>query len=389
MDLTVPAAMAVIGFVFTVAAALLLLSWVQRRELAPLALWGLAFAAGAIGVLLAAGRGHISEVWSIGVANLLIAACYGALWSGGRLLDGRRASIPIALLGVAVWLVAFLIPGFFGDRTARAMLLVAVNVSYTVATAVGLWRARGDRLPSRWPAIALLLLHAVALPSRLPVLSDYLGLPHWDASLIIFVTFESMLLAMAGAYLFGGLVREQVAKGFQRAAMSDPLTGVANRRAFLQTGARLISRAAVDKRHVSLLLFDIDHFKSINDRYGHAAGDEVLTVFCQVAQAQLRPRDLFARIGGEEFACLLIDVDAAAAVRIAERVLFKFEGWIHSDNGRTFGVTASAGVAHARPGAPSDLSALMVDADRALYRAKNGGRNRIEEETRMAAGSAG
>ncbi len=383
MEISAHAALAVVAFAFTVGGALLLLSWVQRRELAPLALWGLAFGAGAIGLSLAAARGQIADAWSIGVANILIAAAYGAIWSGGRLLDGKRASIPIALLGVATWLVAFLIPGFFGNGTARATLLVVVNVAYTLATAAELWRARGDRLPSRWPAICLLLVHAAALPSRLPFLSDYVGLGHSEMSLVIFVTFESMLLAMAGAYLFGSLVREQVAKGYQRAAMSDPLTGVANRRAFIDGAKRLVHRAAVDKRQVCLLLFDIDHFKSINDRYGHAAGDEVLTVFCQLAQAQLRPGDLFARVGGEEFACLLIDVDAAAAVRIAERVLFAFEGWVHSDNGRTFSATASAGVAHARASALFDLSALMVDADRALYRAKDGGRNRIEEESRV------
>lgn len=113
--------------------------------------------------------------------------------------------------------------------------------------------------------------------------------------------------------------------------------------------------------------------------HGHAAGDAVLTNFCRVAKAQLRPTDLFARIGGEEFACLLFDVDAAAAARVAERVRFAFEGTIHTAGGRTFGATVSAGIAAARA-RDADLPALLITADRALYRAKHGGRNQVVEE---------
>jgi diguanylate cyclase (GGDEF)-like protein len=130
----------------------------------------------------------------------------------------------------------------------------------------------------------------------------------------------------------------------------------------------------------SLLLFDIDHFKSINDQHGHAAGDAVLTEFCRVAKAQLRPVDLFARIGGEEFACLLVDVDAAKAAGVAERVRFAFAGATHASNGKMFGATVSVGVACAEA-SDVDLSALLIIADRALYRAKHGGRNQVVEET--------
>ena len=102
-----------------------------------------------------------------------------------------------------------------------------------------------------------------------------------------------------------------------------------------------------------------------------------------MAKSQLRPGDLFARIGGEEFACLLIDVEARTALRVAERVLFAFEGYAHDGGEQTFGATASAGIAQVKSRDGVDLSALMLSADRALYRAKNGGRNRIEEEIRV------
>jgi diguanylate cyclase (GGDEF)-like protein len=380
MDLSLPSALAVVGFVFFVAAALLLLSWLQRRDLVPLGLWGMAFALGAAGTVLVAARGQIPDVWSIVAANALIAAGYGTMWNGARLFDGRRPLVWAALAGVAIWLVAMFIPRISGDPAARASMMAAIGIVYTLATAVELWRTRSESLPSRWPAIVLLVLHALSLPSRVPLVAEALGVGPVNLNLLVFITFESMLLAMAGAYLFGSLVHERLVSTFHRAAMVDPLTGAANRRAFLQQGARLLQRAAIEERELSLLLFDIDHFKTINDAHGHTAGDAVLTSFCRVARAQLRPADLFARIGGEEFACLLFDVDAADASRVAERVRFAFEGAVHTANGLSFGATVSAGIATAR-GSDADLPALLLTADRALYRAKHAGRNRVVEET--------
>jgi diguanylate cyclase (GGDEF)-like protein len=195
----------------------------------------------------------------------------------------------------------------------------------------------------------------------------------------LFVLFESILLAVAGAYLFGGLVRERIAALYEHAASIDPLTGVANRRAFIHQGGRLVQRAATERRQVSLLLFDLDRFKSINDEYGHAAGDSVLRSFCTVATAQLRPADLFARIGGEEFACLLVDVGAEDARCIAERVRFAFEAEPQQGGGNGFGATVSAGLAVSSAEC-SDLPSLLISADRALYRAKKAGRNRVVGE---------
>jgi diguanylate cyclase (GGDEF)-like protein len=196
---------------------------------------------------------------------------------------------------------------------------------------------------------------------------------------VILGVFESMLLAVAGAYLFGSLVRERIAALYEHAASTDPLTGIANRRAFLHQGARLVQRAAAEGRQVSLLLFDLDRFKSINDEHGHAAGDSVLRSFCTVATAQLRPGDLFARIGGEEFACVLVGVSAKVATIVAERVRFAFEGTTHRSGEHSFSATVSAGLA-VSAAEYSDLPSLMISADRALYRAKKNGRNLVVEE---------
>jgi diguanylate cyclase (GGDEF)-like protein len=380
MDIGLPAAIIIAGFTFAAAAMLLLLSWFQRRDLTALGIWGFAFAVGAVAVALIGARGHIPDVLSIIFANTLLAIAYGMMWNGARLFEKRQALVVESMLGALVWLIAMLVPSLYGWPVARASIMMTIAISYTLLTAWELWRSRGDNLHSRWPAIALLLMHAAALPTRVPLVGEWAAGTHpAHTNLILFVMFESIPLAVAGAYLFGSLVRERIAVLYEHAASIDPLTGVANRRAFLHQGGRLVQRAATEGRQVSLLLFDLDHFKSINDEYGHAAGDCVLKSFCSVATAQLRPADLFGRIGGEEFACVLVDVGAKDAAFIAERVRFAFEGTTHHNGEHSFGATVSAGLAVSAEQF-SDLPSLMVIADRALYRAKKNGRNLVVEE---------
>ena len=130
-------------------------------------------------------------------------------------------------------------------------------------------------------------------------------------------------------------------------------------------------------------MFDLDQFKSINDRYGHHAGDEVLNAFCKVATSHIRPTDLFGRIGGEEFAALLSNTNRQDALSLAERVREAFGATPHSASERAFSSTCSVGVAVAEDGY-SDLKALLDAADQALYRAKALGRNRVEPSPHRA-----
>lgn len=379
MDLGLTTVAAIIGFALAVASALLLISWLQHRSLTALGLWGTAFALGGVATALVSARGQISDLVSIVAANALLAVAYGMIWSAARLFDGRRPLVLASLAGAGVWLVAMLPTGWYHLPGVRVPLMVVIGMVYTLLAAAELWRASGDGLYSRWPAIGLLVLHAAALPLRIPALAGQVGGGHSSANLMTLILFESILLAMAGAYLFGSLVRERVASGYKHAASIDPLTGVANRRAFLQKGGRLVQRARARGGTHSLLLFDLDRFKAINDEFGHAAGDAVLTTFCEVATEQLRPTDLFGRIGGEEFACLLVGVSAADAALIAERVRFAFEAADHASGEQIFGATVSVGLATAAA-EQCDLTSLLLSADRALYRAKKDGRNRVVEE---------
>jgi diguanylate cyclase (GGDEF)-like protein len=379
MNIGLPAVAAISGFTLAVAAGLLLLSWFQHRSFSALGIWGIAFATGAVATGLIVGRGRLPDFVSIVIANALLVTAYGLMWSGARKFDGRAPLIVASLSGAGIWLAGMLMPAIASNPTARASLIVLINATYTLLTARELWRARGEGLHSRWPAVGLLVLHALSLPTRIPLASSWEAAPTHHTYLLVFVLFESILLSMGAAYLFSALVRERLASGYRHAALIDSLTGIDNRRSFLEQGARMLQRAARERQMLCLLLFDLDHFKNVNDHYGHATGDGVLMSFCRIAAAQLRPTDLFGRLGGEEFACLLVDVTPAEALTVAERVRFAFEGAAHTSGDRSFGATVSVGMALARAEV-TDLPSMLISADRALYRAKKDGRNRVARE---------
>ena len=141
-----------------------------------------------------------------------------------------------------------------------------------------------------------------------------------------------------------------------------------------------MTRTRFTNQPAALLTFDLDRFKSINDKFGHPAGDTVLVTFCRLATSQLRPTDLFGRMGGEEFASLLPDTTRQDALQLAERLRAAFEATRHTVAEQPFTATVSVGVATSDD-ASFDLSALLVAADQALYRAKALGRNRVELST--------
>jgi diguanylate cyclase (GGDEF)-like protein len=165
-------------------------------------------------------------------------------------------------------------------------------------------------------------------------------------------------------------------------AMTDALTGLANRRHFGDQLAREVTRAAEAGKPVALVTLDIDHFKAVNDQHGHPAGDAVLRRVALLLEEQVRGNDLLARIGGEEFAVLAVEAAVAEASKLAERLRAAVEQAGPIPVGRTaLSVTVSVGVSVVWP-RPGDLlkvpERLLAGADDALYRAKRNGRNRVE-----------
>lgn len=169
--------------------------------------------------------------------------------------------------------------------------------------------------------------------------------------------------------------RKQVEAALLKMTQHDPLTGVANLRYFHQRGAEELSRARRKGNPLSVVMADIDHFKEINDKWGHAVGDRVLQHLCTSAQGTLRQTDVFARVGGEEFAVLLAEADSRGAFIFAERLRKRIESQAMAEGDTWIHYTLSAGTADLQP-ADASVMVALERADAALYAAKKAGRNR-------------
>ncbi len=164
-------------------------------------------------------------------------------------------------------------------------------------------------------------------------------------------------------------------------ATTDDLTGIYNRRAFSELGHKYVEAALRNRRPLSFLMFDIDHFKQLNDSYGHHVGDIVLRNFSHQINSSLRKSDIFGRLGGEEFGLLLFETDLRQAQISGERILECVRDMEHEIDGEKHHITVSIGIACLAEGRDADLSALERRADAALYEAKNSGRDCIVTAT--------
>ena len=170
--------------------------------------------------------------------------------------------------------------------------------------------------------------------------------------------------------------KRRMLQELQNLARRDGLTGLWNRRFFLELGDREMARARREKHPLSVIYFDVDHFKGINDTHGHEAGDKVLRELAIIGSSHLREVDVFGRMGGEEFAILLPGTGEEGAVCVAERLRASFEDHEVFVADTSVRCTASFGVAQLDAG-PPDLDGLIRRADEALYAAKSGGRNAV------------
>lgn len=183
--------------------------------------------------------------------------------------------------------------------------------------------------------------------------------------------------------------RQQQKLQLEQLASTDTLTGLATRRHLLEQAGHELARAHRSGRPLALILFDVDHFKSVNDRFGHDTGDQVLRRIGELLRSELREIDIAARWGGEEFCVLLPDTNSQAAVEIAERLCAAVENTsMTSPDGAPLPVTASFGVVLSKL-EDDDFSRLVNAADKAMYQAKHEGRNcvRLLDEGQRQAGT--
>ena len=360
---------------------LLLFAWVQNTAITAVAWWGFADLLRAASVTLFGLYGSVSELISIDLANAILFTSFAVTWTGARLFDHRKAQPVLLFAGAGVWLLACRIPGFADSFDVRVLLSSGIITTYTWAAAFEFWRGRSEPLVSRWPVIFLLFAHGALYLLRTPLGAMLPWLPTsnqvFESVWLTVLSFEALLFTIAIAFILLAMAKERAEHRHKTAALVDPLTGVSNRRAFLQDGEAHLRRQAADPRPTAVMLLDLDHFKSINDRYGHAVGDRVLEIFADVSSGCLRRIDLFGRLGGEEFAALLRDTTRERAFAIAEQIRMAFADATRDVDGRPVAATVSIGIVISQD-AVLDLSALLAQADHALYRAKDGGRNRVE-----------
>ena len=370
MHLDVPTLTLVDIYVLLLLGVLMFCAWRSGQRDSTLGCTCLMLLFGTVSTVLGSLRGLGIDVVPIVLGNIALQLALAMNWTAMRTFAGRRPYLPGIVAGALLWGGLCLVPVFYSSLTARLLLASALTVIYTALAMFELWRSRQQISVSLRPAIGLMMFHVAFYLLRMAV--DR-GQPFGDpeaVSFFAFVIFETLLYAIGISFVTLAMVRERAEQQYRHASLSDPLTGIGNRRSFIDAGQALLQRGRMRGEPVALLLCDLDFFKRLNDTFGHQAGDRALVDFGQVIARRMRRQDVFGRIGGEEFACLLADANALVAREVAERIRAEFAAMPFAEQGR---LSVSIGVATTT--SRYELDELLAQADRALYVAKAAGRN--------------
>ncbi|WP_019142471.1 GGDEF domain-containing protein [Noviherbaspirillum massiliense] len=365
---------------------LLVLSSLLRSGIPGIREWSAASVIGiAAYVLYAYGRA-LPPFLAYEAANTVYAVAGAAVLAGFRRFVGRN--VPWILLGVGLASHTIAIALFhyrFDSYVLRTVTVAVFQGAVCLAIALAVLQSRRS-WRSRYPyvftaAIALVvalghLIRCLVYMKNSGEISSLLQPSPWN---LVFVSAGTTVIPVL---ILGGVMmaHDRMMAKAEHAANRDFLTGAWSRRAFFEFAEREVQRAQRAGRKLSLLVFDVDHFKSINDTYGHAAGDRVLADIGGRAAAVVRNIDYFARIGGEEFAVLLPEADRAAGLIVAERLraaLHRAEAHGNEKAGTIPPMAYSVSIGVATLEASESLAELMHRADAALYEAKAAGRNTV------------
>lgn len=362
------AAVCIVGFL----GLLLITTWLKQRDVRALAWWGSAYLIGASAIALwGTPDPRIKLPPEIAEAMIFIAC--GLIWNGVRLFHGRRLWPLAAFAGAIVWLILSQLQGLEEGGVARIALGAIIVAVYTFFIAHELSRERRKSFYSKTAAILVPCFYAgiFLMPLGMRAFLPDAYAAHWLTAFAL----ESIIYAVGTAFIVLLMVKDHHVHFYRKAATTDGLTGLLNRRAFIETATKMYAAQGGRGEPVTLLMFDLDHFKSVNDRFGHATGDSVLKVFAQTAMSSVRATDIVARLGGEEFVAMVPETMEGACY-VAERLRAAYEvAGLMVDN-IAVGSTVSIGLATSYRAVP-DIDALLLRADEALYLAKREGRNRF------------
>lgn len=376
----IPTLLIVLATVLSLTSIALALTWRLNRGVPGLALWTLGHVVISVGILLMVTQDRWPALISIVVANMLIASGYGLSVAGTRAFFGRDPTVMWRLVPVVVLLGAglawfSLVAPSLSARVALASCLYAALCALSVRE----FHRHGGMavLTSRYMMLVFALF-AVAMTIRIVTTLTFpeggIVLSGGPMEQMTFYNGIVQGILIALGYII--LTTERLQQELRAQAALDPLTGIFNRRAFLETASAHVADTGTAPQPVAVLAIDLDHFKRLNDEFGHAVGDRVLQHFVATARRHLRKHDTLARFGGEEFIALLPGVSAVEAEVVAERLGRAFAGAPLTVNGQTVPATASIGVAHLAM--DEGLEAVLKRADDALYAAKARGRNQVQ-----------
>ncbi|SDD49944.1 GGDEF domain-containing protein [Paraburkholderia lycopersici] len=351
--------------------------------------WIGAYVMASVALLLAGLQRLGVPVLTVFVSNTLLALAIVRVFEGCRQFFGLEPRVPLAYAGI-VALAMGIAWWYWVTPSLGARVAVVSAFHAAIYTSIG-WLALRCRPPGRPVYSYRFVMLAAWLGAFAHALRGamYGGGFVKQYGLLDFTPLNVAWLALGILVLPSlsiGMVllaHDRMAERLERLANQDELTGALTRRAFLAQAGALLDAARLEGQRVALAIVDIDHFKSINDRYGHAAGDRVLAQFCRIAMSGVRNSDLFGRLGGEEFGLFFVGVARDDAVRRLDelRVLTLSvrrgaDASLHeSTQGGHEGLTFSAGVDELQ--AQDTLATLMARADAALYVAKTRGRDRV------------
>jgi diguanylate cyclase (GGDEF)-like protein len=342
---------------------------------------GATFASGGMGALLLALFDQVPRFFSVVLSDLLVLLSFVLLHIA--ILDLRRAPSLWPKLGLTLVPIQFTACYWFTFvqqhlriRLAIFCVALSLQLGQTVLLLVRGAR-RGTRLPAWFMSAILSFLIATSL-SRIATLlfihSARRSGPNSSLQTIFDIVF--VCVAMGIAFGFFWMTTAELSHELEMIANTDPLTGIYNRRVFREHCEREQERSSRTGACFSLLMMDIDHFKSINDRYGHKGGDAMLVAAVETMQDSLRGIDILGRWGGEEFVALLPGTSMDSALLVAQRVRANIESLLLDTGAGAMRMTVSLGVATLRDDG-DHLDAMFIRADQALYMAKRGGRNQV------------
>jgi diguanylate cyclase (GGDEF)-like protein len=368
------------------AASMAIVGWGRRRD--GLGRWAAALLVNAVGHLLIMLRGQVPDIFSVVAGNVLLSCVFVGMIAAIYQFQDRPARWPLLLAAPAV--VTVFVTMFMDNFSARASFVgLVIGLQAIWALAATLERRHATVGRGQWLLVAGLALEALVLGGRsvLTVATPETATSILQGSVLQTVTFMatfSVVLVSSVGFVF--MSRDRTDENNRVMAAVDPLTGVANRRSLISALDRDVSRAIRTHEPIALMMVDIDHFKHVNDRYGHPAGDEVLCSVVSVLRQRVRAQDLVGRYGGEEFMVLLPDTDLVGAEQLARELCKAVEEsrcFAQGAGPEGVVVTVSIGVfgGHLESGDSWDM--LIAAADRALYQAKNNGRNRVEVATSL------